>query len=399
MPLCLSDKCLNISPSVTLTIDSRAKQLRALGLDVIGFGAGEPDFDTPDYVKQAAKDALDAGQTRYTPVAGTAELKEEIQHKLERDNSLEYELSEIIVSTGAKQSLFNAISALVNPGDEVLLPAPCWVSYPEMIRACGGVPVFVKGRSEDDFIPSADQIEKHVNEKTKAIILNSPCNPTGAVWDLRQLTALAEIAVRRGFYVISDEIYEKLVYDGTKHISIAALGEDIKKQTIVINGLSKSYAMTGWRVGYAAAPAEIVKAMTAFQSHTTSNCNSIAQHAAAVALTNGEKFMRESCVEFDFRRRLMHETLSAIPGLSCRLPKGAFYMMLDISGCIGKRLNGEEITGSESFARLLLEDKRVAAVPARAFGDDNYLRLSYAVKREKITEGAKRIAEFVAELK
>ena len=399
MPLCLSDKCLNISPSVTLTIDSRAKQLRALGLDVIGFGAGEPDFDTPDYVKQAAKDALDAGQTRYTPVAGTAELKEEIQHKLERDNSLEYELSEIIVSTGAKQSLFNAISALVNPGDEVLLPAPCWVSYPEMIRACGGVPVFVKGRSEDDFIPTADQIEKHVNEKTKAIILNSPCNPTGAVWDLRQLTALAEIAVRRGFYVISDEIYEKLVYDGTKHISIAALGEDIKKQTIVINGLSKSYAMTGWRVGYAAAPAEIVKAMTAFQSHTTSNCNSIAQHAAAVALTNGEKFMRESSVEFDFRRRLMHEALSAIPGLSCRLPKGAFYMMLDISGCIGKRLNGEEITGSESFARLLLEDKRIAAVPARAFGDDNYLRLSYAVKREKITEGAKRIAEFVAELK
>ena len=399
MPLTLSERCLNISPSVTLTIDSRAKQLRALGLDVIGFGAGEPDFDTPDYIKQAAKDALDLGQTRYTPVAGTAELKEEIQHKLYRDNSLDYQLSEIIVSTGAKQSLFNAISALINPGDEVLLPAPCWVSYPEMIRACGGVPVFVKGRSEDDFIPSANYIEQYVNEKTKAMILNSPCNPTGAVWDLRQLTALAELAVRRGFYVISDEIYEKLVYDGARHISIAALGEDIKKQTIVINGLSKSYAMTGWRVGYAAAPIEIVKAMSAFQSHTTSNCNSIAQHAAAVALTNGEKFMRESYVEFDARRRLMHEALSAIPGLSCRLPKGAFYMMLDISGCIGKHVNGEEITGSEAFARLLLEDKRVAAVPARAFGDDNYLRLSYAVKREKIAEGAKRIGEFVAELK
>ncbi|MBQ3168485.1 MAG: pyridoxal phosphate-dependent aminotransferase [Clostridia bacterium] len=395
----ISQKCKNIQPSVTLAIDSRAKQLRNMGLDVIGFGAGEPDFDTPKYIKDAAKDALDAGMTKYTPVAGTIELRTEIQEKLLRDNNLDYELTDIIVSTGAKQSLFNALSAIIDPGDEVLLPAPCWVSYPEMVQIAGGVPVMVKGDENNGFLASAETLEKYVTEKTKALIINSPNNPNGSVYTRDMLEKIARLAIEKRFYVISDEIYEKLIYDGEKHVSIASLSDAIKAQTIVINGVSKSYAMTGWRIGYAAGPKPVIRAMTSFQSHTTSNPNSIAQHAAAVALTNGERFMHESHTEFDARRKLMHSLLNAIPGLSAAMPKGAFYMMLNISGMIGKSLNGRVIKGSDDFAEMLLESKLVAVVPARAFGDDRYVRLSYATSREKISVGIMRIAEFVKECK
>ncbi len=399
MALTISQKCKNIQPSVTLAIDSRAKQLRNMGLDVIGFGAGEPDFDTPKYIKDAARDALDAGMTKYTPVAGTVELRTEIQEKLLRDNGLDYELTDIIVSTGAKQSLYNALSAILDPGDEVLLPSPCWVSYPEMVQMAGGVPVMVKGDENNGFLASAETLEKFVTEKTKALIINSPNNPNGSVYTRDMLEKIARLAIEKRFYVISDEIYEKLIYDGEKHVSIASLSDAIKAQTIVINGVSKSYAMTGWRIGYAAGPKPVIRAMTSFQSHTTSNPNSIAQHAAAVALTNGERFMHESHTEFDARRKLMHSLLNAIPGLSAAMPKGAFYMMLNISGMIGKSLNGRVIKGSDDFAEMLLESKLVAVVPARAFGDDRYVRLSYATSREKISVGIMRIAEFVKECK
>jgi len=398
MALTISQKCRNILPSVTLAIDSRAKQLRAMGLDVIGFGAGEPDFDTPKYIKDAARDALDAGMTKYTPVPGTVELRTEIQGKFLRDNNLEYELTDIVVSTGAKQCLFNALSAIIDPGDEVLIPSPCWVSYPEMVRMAGGIPVFVKGDENNGFIADADALRKACTGDTKAIIINSPNNPTGSVMNEEILQGIADLAVEKQLFVISDEIYERLIYDGGKHVSIASLGEEIKAQTIVINGVSKSYAMTGWRIGYAAGPKAVIRAMNSFQGHTTSNPNSIAQHAAAVALTNGEKFMHESFIEFDARRRLMHSMLNAIPGLSAKLPQGAFYMMLNISGIIGKSINGRVIKGSDDFAEALLESKLVAVVPARAFGDDRYVRLSYATSREKITVGIGRIAEFVKEL-
>ena len=399
MALTISQKCKNIQPSVTLAIDSRAKQLRAMGLDVIGFGAGEPDFDTPKYIKDAARDALDAGMTKYTPVVGTIELRTEIQEKLLRDNGLDYELTDIIVSTGAKQCLFNALSAIIDPGDEVLLPSPCWVSYPEMVQMAGGVPVMVKGDENNGFLASAEELEKFVTPKTKALIINSPNNPNGSVYTRDMLEKIARLAIEKRFYVISDEIYEKLIYDGDKHVSIASLSDAIKAQTIVINGVSKSYAMTGWRIGYAAGPKPVIRAMAAFQGHTTSNPNSIAQHAAAVALTNGERFMHESHNEFDARRKLMHSLLNAIPNLSAAMPKGAFYMMLNISGMIGKSLNGRVITGSDDFAEMLLESKLVAVVPARAFGDDRYVRLSYATSREKISVGIMRIAEFVKECK
>lgn len=398
MALTISEKCRNIHPSVTLAIDARAKQLRAMGLDVIGFGAGEPDFDTPRYIKSAARDALDAGMTKYTPVAGTVELRTEIQQKLLRDNGLDYELADIIVSSGAKQCLFNALSAILDPGDEVLLPSPCWVSYPEMVRMAGGVPVMVKGDEANGFLVDADALRPHVTDRTKALILNSPNNPSGSVCSRALLEGIAALAVEKQFYVISDEIYEKLIYDGEAHVSIASLGDEIRAQTIVVNGVSKSYAMTGWRIGYAAGPKAVIRAMTAFQSHSTSNPNSIAQHAAAVALTNGEKFMHDSLVEFDARRRLMHQLISEIPGLSAALPKGAFYMMLNISALIGKSLNGRAIRGSDDFAEMLLESQKVAVVPARAFGDDRYVRLSYATSRDKITLGLARIAEFVKEL-
>lgn len=398
MALTISEKCRNIHPSVTLAIDARAKQLRAMGLDVIGFGAGEPDFDTPRYIKSAARDALDAGMTKYTPVAGTVELRTEIQQKLLRDNGLDYELADIIVSSGAKQCLFNALSAILDPGDEVLLPSPCWVSYPEMVRMADGVPVMVKGDEANGFLVDADALRPHVTERTKALILNSPNNPSGSVCSRALLEGIAALAVEKQFYVISDEIYEKLIYDGEAHVSIASLGDEIRAQTIVVNGVSKSYAMTGWRIGYAAGPKPVIRAMTAFQSHSTSNPNSIAQHAAAVALTNGEKFMHDSLVEFDARRRLMHQLISEIPGLSAALPKGAFYMMLNISALIGKSLNGRAIRGSDDFAEMLLESQKVAVVPARAFGDDRCVRLSYATSRDKITLGLARIAEFVKEL-
>ena len=398
MSLSLSERTLAISPSVTLAIDAQAKKLRAEGMDVIPFGAGEPDFCTPEYINDAGKFAIDAGITRYTAVAGTMDLRAKICDKFFRDNGVSYNPSQIIVSNGAKQVIFTALSALINPGDEVLLPSPCWLSYPEMVRMAGGVPVMVHGSEENDFIVTAEMLRPYVNEKTKAIILNSPSNPNGCVYPRSELEAIAQLAVECGFYIISDEIYEKLIYDGEKHVCIASLGDDVKAQSIIVNGVSKTYAMTGWRIGYAAGPKNVIKAMTAFQSHASSNANSIAQYAAATALSCGDTYIKSMITEYDVRRKLMHRMLNEIDGLSCRLPKGAFYIMLNLQNVIGRSYKGTVIDGSSRFAELLLNEKRVAVVPALAFGDDNFARLSYATSRQNIVEGCKRIACFVGDL-
>ena len=398
MPLTLSERTLAISPSVTLAIDTQAKKLRNEGLDVIPFGAGEPDFCTPEYINDAGKFAIDAGITRYTAVAGTMDLRSKICEKLFRDNGLEYNPSEIIVSNGAKQVIFTALSAIINPGDEVLLPSPCWVSYPEMVRMAGGTPVMVHGSEENDFIVTAEMLRPYVTEHTKALILNSPSNPNGCVWSREELRDIAALAVECGFYIISDEIYEKLIYDGVRHVSPASFGEEIKAQTIVVNGVSKTYAMTGWRIGYAAGPKKVIKAMTSFQSHASSNANSIAQYAAATALSCGDTYIKSMITEYDVRRRLMHRMLNEIDGLSCQLPKGAFYIMLNLKQILGRSYKGQKIDGSTKFAELLLNEKRVAVVPALAFGDDNFVRLSYATSRSNIVEGCKRIACFVSEM-
>ncbi|MBQ8506556.1 MAG: pyridoxal phosphate-dependent aminotransferase [Clostridia bacterium] len=398
MPLSLSERCLAISPSITLAIDAQAKKLRAEGMDVIPFGAGEPDFCTPEYINDAGKFAIDAGITRYTAVAGTMDLRTKVCDKFFRDNGVEYNPSEIIVSNGAKQVIYTALCAIINPGDEVLLPSPCWLSYPEMVRMAGGVPVMVPGCEENDFIVTADMLRPYVTEKTKAMIINSPSNPNGCVWGRQALEDIGKLAVECGFYIISDEIYEKLIYDGEKHYCLASFGEDVKAQCIIVNGVSKTYAMTGWRIGYAAGPKNVIKAMSAYQSHASSNANSIAQYAAATALSCGDTYIKSMITEYDVRRKLMHRMLNEIEGLSCRLPKGAFYIMLNLKNVIGKKFHGQEITGSTKFAELLLNDKRVAVVPALAFGDDNFARLSYATSRQNIVEGCKRIAAFVAEL-
>ena len=398
MPLTLSERALSISPSVTLAVDTQAKKLRAEGLDVIPFAAGEPDFCTPEYINDAGKFAIDAGITRYTPAVGTLDLRTKICEKFHRDNGLEYNPSEIIVSNGAKQVLFTALSCLVNPGDEVLIPSPCWVSYPEMVRMAGGTPVLVHGCEENNFVVTAEMLAPHVTEHTKALILNSPNNPNGCIWTREDLKGIADLAVEKGFYVISDEVYEKLIYDNEEHVCIASLGDEIKEQTVVVNGVSKSYAMTGWRIGYAGGPKKVIKAMASFQSHASSNANSIAQYAAATALSCGDTYIKSMIQEYDVRRKLLHRMLNEIDGLSAQLPKGAFYMMLNLTKVIGRSYKGQVIDGSTKFAELLLNEKRVAVVPGLGFGDDNFARLSYATSRSNIVEGCKRIGCFVNSL-
>ena len=400
MSLSLSNIGLGIAPSATLAMDTKAKELIASGYDVIKFGVGEPDFDTPEFIRNAAKEAIDAGKTRYTAVAGTSELRREIAKKFERDNGLVYDpMGEIIVSSGAKQVIYTALCALINPGDEVILPSPCWVSYPEMVRMAGGVPVLAPTCPEKGFVFTADEIRPYVTDRTKALILNSPSNPNGCILSREILQGLADLAVEKSFYVISDEIYEKLIYDGEEHVSIASLGEKIKEQTVVVNGVSKTYAMTGWRIGYAAGPRAVIKTMTSYQSHAASNANSIAQAAAVAALAAGDApCIRDMVAEFDARRVLMYHLINDIPGVSAHMPKGAFYLMANIGGLIGKKYKDEVITGSDKFAELLLDSKYVVVVPGNAFGDDNHVRLSYATSSGMIKRGIDRMAAFVAEL-
>lgn len=394
----LSVRATRIKPSPTLAIDAKAKAMKAAGVDVISFGVGEPDFDTPDYIKEAAIKALKDGFTKYTPVGGIDPLKDAIISKLKQDNKLEYSRDEVIVSCGAKHSLYNIAQALYGPGDEVIIPAPYWVSYPDQVLLNDAVPVFVKTLESDSFMLKPEVFEAHITSKTKALILNSPSNPTGLTYDKEALERLAEIAVRHNLYVISDEIYEKLLYDGAEHLSIASLGKDIKARTIVVNGLSKSHAMTGWRIGYAAGPKEIIKAMTNIQSQSTSNPNSIAQKAAVEALTGPQDFVGQMLGEFDKRRRFLVSELNAIKDITCLTPTGAFYAFPRTSGLYGKKVDGKSISSSSDLSLYLLEKANVALVPGDAFGDDSYVRLSYATSLENIKKAVERIKEAVGKL-
>ncbi len=374
----------DLQPSLTLGLTQKAKELIGQGVDVLSLCAGEPDFDTPEHVKQAAADALMAGDTKYTPSSGRMDLRQAIANKFNRENGISCAPQQVIVSPGAKFSVFAAVAVLCRPGDEVLIPSPYWLSYPEMVKAAGGVPVFVPTLAEDGFCPSVEQMEKQVTERTRILILNSPSNPTGGVYSRKQIEQIAEFALRRNLLVISDEIYEKLIYEG-KHISIASLSEEAKKRTILINGVSKAYAMTGWRLGYAAAPDFLTHAMDALQSHSTSGPNSFAQKGAVAALKGSQQCVTDMRDEFNIRREYMYERLAAIPNVSAVKPLGAFYMLADIS---------KFGLSSTNFADRLLSKAEVAVVPGIAFGDDKTVRLSYATDLETIKTGLDRIEQF-----
>ena len=394
----ISKLCSAVTGSITLEIDAKAKEMKARGMDVVGFGAGEPDFNTPEHIRMAAKDAMDRGMTRYTPASGMPELKKAIADKLKRDNGLDYLPQQIVISNGAKHSLFNTFQALLSEGDEVIIPGPYWVSYPELVAMSGGKPVILVAKESNNFKLTAAEIEAAITDRTTAIVLNSPNNPNGFVYSREELQAIGDLAVKYDLAIISDEIYEYLVYDDAEHISIASLSEEIKEHTIVINGMSKAYAMTGWRIGYVAAPLHVAKAMTNYQSHSTSNPNSIAQCAAIAALNGPDEEIRKMVAEFDRRRKHIVNLINEIPGLSCVPPKGAFYVMMNISGIIGKKLGGIPVTGSMAFTELLLEDSQVAVVPGVGFGADQFVRLSYATNMENIEKGLARIKAFVAKL-
>jgi aspartate aminotransferase len=394
-----SNKAEKISPSITLSIDAKAKKMKAEGMDVIGFGAGEPDFNTPENIQDAAISAIKAGQTRYTAASGIKELKEAIASKFKIDNGLNYSPAQIIVSTGAKQCLANAFQAILNPSDEVLVPVPYWVSYPELIQLADGIPVFVESTEENNFKYTIEALNSAVTKNTKALLLNSPNNPTGTVYNKEELIAIAEFAKLHDIIIISDEIYEKLIYGSNEHISIAALSEDAYNRTIVINGVSKSYAMTGWRIGYAASGNEhIIKLMSNIQSHTTSNPNSIAQYASVEALNGDQSTIDFMISEFKKRRNYMVERIKKISSVGCVEPDGAFYVMINISNILGKQFSGEEIKTSLRFSEFLLEKEKVAVIPGSAFGVDNYIRLSYATSLKNIEIGLNRIENFINSL-
>ena len=392
----LSKKFLNIEPSPTLLIDSKFKQMKADGLDVVGFGAGEPDFDTPKHIKDAAIDAINKGFTKYTPASGTIELKKAVCAKLLKDNGLNYEPSQIVVSNGAKHSLINAFGAILNPGDEVIIPAPFWVSYPEMVKYNDGVPVIMNTKEENGFKFSADELEKAINPKTKALVLNSPSNPTGMVYTEEELRKIADVAVKHNIFVISDEIYEYLIYDGAKHVSIASFNDKIKDLTIIVNGVSKTYAMTGWRIGYTASSEKIAKLMSNVQSHSTSNPNSIAQAAAVAALTGPTDDLKMMISAFDDRRKYMVEAINEIDNVSCLAPQGAFYVMMNIKGLIGKTIKGKLINDADDFSEIFLEKELVAVVSGKGFNAPEYVRWSYATSIDNIKEGIKRLKNLLS---
>ncbi len=387
----------SISPSLTLAITAKAKAMKAEGKSVIGFGAGEPDFNTPQHIIDAAKDALDKGYTKYTPSSGLPALRKRIAEKLKEEQGLEYEQSQIIVSSGAKHSIFNAMFALIEEGDEVIIPAPYWLTYPELVKVCGGKSVFVEGRKENHFKMEPADLKAAITPKTKMLVFNSPSNPTGAVYTEAEIRAIAKVAEEAGIWVLSDEIYSKLIYDGVKHFSIARASDYMKDHTVLVDGVSKTYAMTGWRIGWLAAPQDVAKAIDSFQSHATSNPTSISQYATLAALDGSEDELVKMREIFNDRRKFMISRIKGIENLSCIEPDGAFYIMLIVNKLYGKRYNGRKINGSLDVADMLLE-KGVAVVPGIAFGDDECVRLSYAISKEDIAEGLDRIESFVKEV-
>jgi len=392
----LSAMATKIQASTTLAIDALFKKMQEDGVDVVGFGAGEPDFNTPDHIKAAAKKAIDENFTRYTAAAGIIPLKKAICARLLADCGLSYEPAQIVISNGAKHSLSQTLCCLLNPGDEVILPAPYWVSYLEMVNIAGGTPVVVEATEAADFKITAEQLKAAVTDKTKALILCSPSNPTGMVYTKAELQAIADVCVQNGIYIVADEIYYKLIYDGKEFVSVASLSDAVKDITIVVNGVSKTYAMTGWRIGYIAAPAEIAKVVANYQSHAASAPNSVAQKAAMEALQadqSGIEAMRE---EFQKRRNFLVERMNQIEGVSCKMPEGAFYVMMNIEKLIGKTLHGVKITCADDFSKLFLEKGLVATVPCEGFGAPTFVRWSYATSMKNIETGLDRLAKFLA---
>lgn len=397
MELIISDKISKIAPSITLAIDAKLKQMIADGIKVYGFGAGEPDFDTPKYIRDAAIEAIEKGVTRYTAAQGTMELRKAVCAKMQRDHGLQYNPNQVIASSGAKHSLSNTFAAILNPEDEVIVPVPYWVSYTEIIKLNDGVPVLVPTKKENGFKMTKDELLAAVTPKTKAILINTPNNPTGSIYTEQELKDIADVAVKNNLFVVSDEIYEQLAYDGKKHISIAQLGEDIKELTIVINGMSKAYAMTGWRLGYACGSEKIIKAMSSVQSHAVSHPSSITQYAATAALNGPQDDVFKMVEQFAKRRTYMFERLSKMEGLKCLMPDGAFYIYVDITNYMNKKLCGQTIKSSLDFAQILLEQGHVAVIPGAAFGTDNFIRLSYATSMETIEKGLDTFESFIKE--
>ena len=387
-----------IAPSLTLAISAKAKAMKAAGEPVVSFGVGEPDFNTPDHIIEAAKAALDNGFTKYTPSSGLLPLRKAICEKFEKDNGLSYEPSQIIVSNGAKHSIFNACYAVLEEGDEVIIPAPYWLTYPEVVKVCGATPVYIDCKKENKFKFSAAELKAAITPKTKMLIFNSPSNPTGAVYTEAEVREIAKVCEEAEIFVLADEIYEKLCYNGVKPFSIAKCSEKMKDLTITVNGVSKTYAMTGWRVGYLAAPKDVAKAIDSFQSHATSNACSISQYATIEALKSSEEEIGAMVNVFDKRRALLLDLIAGIDGVQSVEPDGAFYVMLVVDGLYGKSYNGKKINGSIEFADALLEAEKVATIPGISFGADDCLRLSYSLSDEDIKEGLKRIKRFVEAL-
>jgi aspartate aminotransferase len=394
----LSNRAKNLKPSPTLAINAKAKSMQSQGIKVISFGAGEPDFDTPQNIKQAAVKAIEEGFTKYTAVGGIDELKDAIIKKFQRDSGLSYKRSEIIVSCGGKHSFYNLAQAIFDQGDEVIIPAPYWVSYPPMVSLAGAVPILSETKEKHGFKMTPEDLKRAVTPKTKALILNSPSNPTGSAYTKGELEWIAEIAISGNFFVISDEIYEKIVYDGFEFISIASLGEEIKKRTIIVHGVAKTYAMTGWRIGYAAGPEEIISAMSNIQSQSTSNPTSIAQKASVEALIGPQNEVVKMVKAFAQRRNYIVDRLNKIPGVSCYNPAGAFYAFPNFSPYYGKSYQGKKISNSTELADFFLDVARVAVVPGVEFGADPFERLSYATSMEDIREGLDRIEEALKKL-
>ena len=397
----IAQRATKIAPSLTLELTAKAKKLKEEGKDVVSFGAGEPDFNTPEYICNAAKEALDNGVTKYTPASGTVALKNTVCNKFKLDNGLEYAPSNIVISNGAKHSLHNAISAVVEEGDEVIIPAPYWLTYPELVGLAGGKSVFVETKAENGFKMTAEELECAITDKTVAIILNNPNNPTGAVYTEEEIKALAKVIEDKDVWVISDEIYEVLNYTDAPVYSIAKYSDALKEKTIIVNGVSKTYAMTGWRIGFIAAPVAVAKAIANMQSHTTSNPNSIAQYATVAAYEDkeGEAFLKEMKESFDRRRKLIMSKLDEVKQISYVTPLGAFYVMINVENVLGKSTSaGKKIDTPLCFANALLDEKEVVAIPCEAFGAPTYLRLSYAISDADIIKGVERIGEFVASL-
>lgn len=398
MSLELSKRAAAVKPSSTLAITAKAKELRAQGMDVVGFGAGEPDFNTPKNICDAAIAAINDGFTKYTPASGTNELKEAICNKFKKFNGLDYTPEQIVISNGGKHSLTNIFTALLNPGDEVIIPAPFWLSYPEIVKLAGGVPVIITTTKEQNFKLTATALENAINDKTKAVVLNTPNNPTGMLYTEEELRAIAKVVVEKDIYVIADEMYEYLVYGEQKHISIASFGKEIYDRTITCSGLAKSYAMTGWRIGYTGSSKEIAKMMGSVQSHQTSNPNSIAQKAAVEALNGPQESVAEMRKEFDKRRKYMYERICKMPYVSTIEPMGAFYVFVDANEVIAKSYKGQKVGSVANMADILINDYNTAVVPCADFGFENHLRLSYAISIDQIEKGLDRIESFLKEL-